>query len=96
MGAQNNLLEQANVPVPPQYCSHCVERESSSIISTMEPKMDSWPGYTSQADALPQTLRFCKVCRKETTHEIRSGAGLTAKMCVICLETGRRYKLDRD
>jgi hypothetical protein len=58
--------------------------------------MDYWPGYVSKGDPLPRTLRFCKVCLKETLHEIRSGAGLTAKICVKCMEDERRYELDRD
>ena len=61
-----------------------------------KPKMDYWPGYSLKGEPLPYTLRFCKVCRKETPHEIRSGAGLTAKMCMKCLADGRRYELDRD
>ncbi len=65
-------------------------------MATMEPKMDSWPGYGPQPDAFPHTLRYCKVCRKMTPHEIRAGAGLVAKMCVKCLESGRNYELDRD
>ena len=41
----------------------------------------------------PYAPRYCEVCQRKTPHEIRAGAGLTAKMCVTCLETGRRYEL---
>jgi hypothetical protein len=58
--------------------------------------MEYWPGYASKADPLPRTLRFCKVCQKETPHEIRSGVGLTAKICVKCFEDARRHEPDRD
>jgi hypothetical protein len=81
-----------------QYRSDCPTREAGIIMCDMEPKpkMDYWPGYSLKGEPLPYTLRFCKVCRKETPHEIRSGAGLTAKMCMKCLADGRRYELDRD
>jgi hypothetical protein len=65
-------------------------------MGNMEPKMDYWPGYAYKGDPLPRTLRFCKVCRKDTTHEIRSGAGLTAKICMTCMDGGHRFELDRD
>ena len=47
----------------------------------------TWPGLT---------LRYCKVCQKETPHEIRAGAGITARPCVECMERGLKYELDRD
>ena len=42
------------------------------------------------------TLRYCKNCQKETPHEIRAGAGMTARICVECTERGLKYELDRD
>ena len=35
--------------------------------------MDIWTGQS-----WPRTLRYCKVCQKETTHEIRAGAKVIA------------------
>jgi len=54
----------------------------------------SWPGYSSKADPLPRTIRFCKVCQKETQHEVRTGAGVVAKMCVDCLYALLNFKGD--
>jgi hypothetical protein len=51
---------------------------------------------TRFGSAIPYTLRYCQVCQKKTPHEIRTGAGLTAIMCVTCLETGRKDELDRE
>ena len=56
--------------------------------------MDSWPGHASQAAALPRALRFCKICQKETPHEVRTGAGLVARMCVECLNALLNFKAD--
>ena len=56
--------------------------------------MDSWPGHSSQAAALPRMLRFCKVCQKETLHETRTGAGVIARMCVVCLYALLNFKVD--
>jgi hypothetical protein len=45
---------------------------------------------------LPKTLRYCKVCQKQTPHRIRAGDGLVARICVACLEHIQGYELDRD
>ncbi len=45
---------------------------------------------------LPRLLRFCKQCQKETPHEIRTGGGVIAKICLPCLERDLFYELDRD
>ncbi len=44
----------------------------------------------------PKTIRFCKVCARETPHEIRQGAGLIATFCVDCIARALSYELDRD
>jgi len=46
--------------------------------------------------APPKTIRYCKVCRRETPHEILAGSGVVAKVCIPCLEQTERYELDRD
>jgi len=60
-------------------------------------EMMSWQ-ETATPEAAPaaRTLRFCRVCRCDTPHEIRSGAGVTARICTACLERALRYELDRD
>jgi hypothetical protein len=45
---------------------------------------------------LPKTLRYCKLCQKETPHEIRVGAGVVAKFCVACMERELFYELEKD
>ena len=58
--------------------------------------MWSWPEHQAVAPPLPKTLRFCKACGKETPHEVRSGCGVIAKVCIPCLERALQYELDRD
>jgi hypothetical protein len=58
--------------------------------------MMEWPQYSSVAAPLPKTVRFCKVCHQHTPHEIRPGGGLTATICVPCLERALTYELDRE
>jgi len=58
--------------------------------------MLNWGDKSATAAPLPRTLRYCKVCGRETAHEIRTGAGVIAKICVACLERTLRYELERD
>ncbi len=44
----------------------------------------------------PKTLRYCPLCEKETTHEIREGAGIAVTVCLQCLERAMTYELDRE
>ena len=53
--------------------------------------MDLWTGQS-----WPRTLRYCKVCQKETTHEMRAGAKVIARMCAECLQRALQHALDRD
>ena len=53
--------------------------------------MDTWSG-----DSWPRTLRYCKVCQKETSHEIRAGARVIARMCAECLKRALDYARSRD
>ena len=48
------------------------------------------------AHGVPKTFRFCKVCRKETPHEILANEGVVAYICIPCLEEDLLYELDRD
>jgi len=47
--------------------------------------MRLWKDQLEPAPVLPKTMRFCKVCRKDTPHEIRRGSGLVAKICMPCV-----------
>lgn len=58
--------------------------------------MEASSGPASFSDHRPKTLRFCSVCQKETTHEIRSGAGVIAMLCIPCINRSLAYELDRD
>jgi hypothetical protein len=58
--------------------------------------MLNWPEPQNTAIPIPKTLRFCKTCGKETAHQVRSGAGVIATVCVPCLERALQYELDRD
>lgn len=46
--------------------------------------------------APPKTLRFCKVCQRETPHLIYSGGSVIARVCLPCSEESQRYELDRE
>jgi hypothetical protein len=50
----------------------------------------------SPARLIPKTLRYCPLCQKETTHEIREGKRMTVTVCVPCLERALSYELDRE
>jgi hypothetical protein len=58
--------------------------------------MSGHPHTATAAAPAPRTLRFCKTCGCDTPHEIRSGSGVTARICATCLERALRYELDRD
>ena len=58
--------------------------------------MMTWPGHSTASEPLPRTLRYCKSCQKHTPHELRTGAGVVAVICVPCLERALNYELDRD
>jgi hypothetical protein len=57
-----------------------------------------WNSLEQQALAplLPTTLRFCKVCGEQTPHQVRTGAGVVATICIPCMERTLQYELDRD
>lgn len=58
--------------------------------------MSTWPEPASFREGLPKTMKYCKVCQKETPHQIRAGAGVTATICLSCLQRALSYELDRD
>jgi len=58
--------------------------------------MLNWPEHQSAAPPLPRTQRLCKTCGKYTPHQVRSGAGVIATVCIPCLERALQHELDRD
>jgi len=54
------------------------------------------PSENSAGFEFPKTLRYCKVCRRDTPHQIRAGAGVIARICIVCLERVLGHELDRD
>lgn len=43
-------------------------------------------------DAGRITLRYCRFCRSETTHQVRGGAGIRVNICVACLARALRQE----
>jgi len=58
--------------------------------------MRLWEVRSEPPAVMPKTMRYCKVCQKDTPHEVRSGAGVIARMCLPCLERALSYELDRE
>lgn len=58
--------------------------------------MSAWPEPASYNEPLPKLMKFCKTCRMETPHQIRSGQGVLATICVPCINRSLTYELDRD
>jgi hypothetical protein len=48
------------------------------------------------ARSVAKTLHYCKVCTKETTHEIHQTTGAETASCVPCMERSISYELDRE
>jgi hypothetical protein len=42
------------------------------------------------------TLRLCKTCKRETPHEIHTGEGCKAYICIPCKQRGELYEQTRD
>ena len=58
--------------------------------------MSAWPEPASFQEDLPKTMRYCKTCQRDTPHEIRTGSGMTATICIPCLRRAFYYDLERD
>ena len=58
--------------------------------------MKTWPEPAPVPEQLPRTMKHCGTCRKETPHQIRIGSGVTALICIVCLQRALAYELDRD
>jgi len=48
------------------------------------------------ARAVAKTLLYCKICIRETTHEIHPVGGAEKANCVPCMERSISYELDRE
>jgi hypothetical protein len=58
--------------------------------------MSAWPEPASFHDPRTETLRHCKKCETDTPHQVRSGAGVTAIICVPCLRRALALVQNRD
>jgi hypothetical protein len=58
--------------------------------------MSSWPEPASFHELLPTTMKFCEICQRETPHQIRSGEGVIAVICIPCLSRVLMCELERD
>ena len=47
-------------------------------------------------DGLPRTMKFCKLCQRETPHQISRGEGVSAVICMPCWYRAIAYELERD
>jgi len=50
-----------------------------------ERKMSAWPEPASYRDAPPTAIKYCRICQRETSHQVRSGRGALAVICIPCL-----------
>jgi len=48
------------------------------------------------ARSVAKTLHYCKICLRETTHEIDQSSGTETANCVACMERSVSYELDRE
>jgi hypothetical protein len=46
--------------------------------------------------SVAKMLHYCKICLRETTHEINEARGVETAACVPCLERSVSYELDRE
>jgi hypothetical protein len=58
--------------------------------------MSSWPEPASFYEPLPTTIKYCRCCQRETPHQVRSGKGVVAVICIPCLNRALTYELERD
>ena len=58
--------------------------------------MSAWPEPASFHDPRMQTMKYCKVCEKETPHEVRYGSGVAAVICVPCLRRALSHEMERE
>ena len=82
--------------VPPLVLPRLDARGARPHNQSVEVFMTTFPGNSPAVEPLPRTLRFCKTCQKQTSHEIRAGAGVIAAICTMCIARALRYELDRD
>lgn len=65
-------------------------------MEAMEVDMGACPEPGAFQPDFPTTMMYCKNCQRETPHEIYTGSGVTAKVCIECLRRALEYDLERD
>lgn len=58
--------------------------------------MSAAPGMAPIADGSPRTMKYCRTCQRETPHQISSGEGIVAVICLPCWFRAADYELERD
>jgi hypothetical protein len=71
-------------------------REESGHNRYTRGNMCTWPEPASFRNPPPKTIKECMTCQKATPHEIRGGAGVTAAICLSCLDRALTFELNRD
>ena len=46
--------------------------------------------------SVAKTLHYCKICLRQTTHEIEQNGKVETVNCVPCMERSLSYELDRE
>jgi len=52
--------------------------------------------HTRPGRSVAKTLLYCKICLRETTHEIHQSSDVETANCVSCLERSITYELERE
>jgi hemerythrin-like metal-binding protein len=74
------------------YVRNYERTHSTSAFERWGEKPSRWREVTPEIGALPKTIRYCKICGEQSTHEIRE-VGL---VCLKCAERSVSADLDRD
>lgn len=61
-----------------------------------EEEMDTASEVVFPIGGLPRTMKYCGVCHCETPHQIGTGGGLPAVVCLPCWRRDTTWELDRD
>ena len=56
--------------------------------------MSSWPETASFHELLPTTIKFCRICQRDTPHQVRGGRGVIAVICIPCLGRALRGEIE--
>jgi hypothetical protein len=53
-------------------------------------------GIMAVVAQVPKTIRFCKVCQRETSHEVRRCDSSVVRICTACIERAQAFEQDRE